>query len=198
MVDRLLDASAIGATGALRRAGRKRSGSPRRARTTSWRSASVNSLLHGTARGRTVPCSCMHEAQGRRSPTCWVGAIASSANSAAAGWRACTWRTTRGIPPRRGEGDQALRSPPRSGRERFLREIGIAARLRHPNIMPLNDSGDVDGLLYFVMPYEEGKSLRARLDSEPTARRCRGRGHPPRHRACTGLSRTSRALFTAI
>jgi len=52
-------------------------------------------------------------------------------------------------------------------RERFLREIGIAARLRHPNIMPLYDSGDVDDLLYFVMPYEEGKSLRARLDREP-------------------------------
>ena len=51
------------------------------------------------------------------------------------------------------------------GRDRFLREIGIAARLRHPNIMPLYDSGDVDGLLYFVMPYEEGKSLRVRLDA---------------------------------
>ena len=51
--------------------------------------------------------------------------------------------------------------------DRFLREIGIAARLRHPNIMPLYDSGDVDGLLYFVMPYEEGNSLRARLDLTP-------------------------------
>jgi TolB-like protein/Flp pilus assembly protein TadD len=49
------------------------------------------------------------------------------------------------------------------GRDRFLREIAIAARLRHPNIMPLYDSGDVDGALYFVMPYEPGKSLRARL-----------------------------------
>jgi eukaryotic-like serine/threonine-protein kinase len=51
-------------------------------------------------------------------------------------------------------------------RERFLREIGIAARLRHPNIMPLYDSGDADEMLYFVMPFEEGKSLRARLESE--------------------------------
>jgi serine/threonine-protein kinase len=49
------------------------------------------------------------------------------------------------------------------GRDRFLREIGIAARLRHPNIMPLYDSGDADGVLYFVMPYEAGLSLKSRL-----------------------------------
>jgi serine/threonine-protein kinase len=49
------------------------------------------------------------------------------------------------------------------GRERFLREIGIAAQLRHPNIVPLFDSGDADGLLYYVMPYEKGHSLRQRL-----------------------------------
>jgi serine/threonine-protein kinase len=53
------------------------------------------------------------------------------------------------------------------GRDRFLREIGIAARLRHPNIVPLYDSGDADGLLYFVMPYEEGPSLGARLRDGP-------------------------------
>ena len=51
------------------------------------------------------------------------------------------------------------------GRERFLREIGIIARLRHPNIVPLYDSGDADGVLYFVMPYEDGPSLRTRLDT---------------------------------
>jgi serine/threonine-protein kinase len=50
------------------------------------------------------------------------------------------------------------------GRERFLREIGIAARLRHPNIVPLYDSGDADGVLFFVMPYEEGLSLRSRIN----------------------------------
>ena len=49
------------------------------------------------------------------------------------------------------------------GHERFLREIEIAARLRHPNIVPLHDSGEIDGALYFVMPYEEGPSLRERL-----------------------------------
>ena len=49
------------------------------------------------------------------------------------------------------------------GHDRFLREIAIAARLRHPNIVPLYDSGEVDGSLYFVMPFEEGRSLRQRL-----------------------------------
>ena len=49
------------------------------------------------------------------------------------------------------------------GHERFLREIEIAARLRHANIVPLYDSGEVDGSLFFVMPYEEGQSLRERL-----------------------------------
>src|SRR5688500_11040450 len=50
--------------------------------------------------------------------------------------------------------------------ERFLREIEIAARLRHPNIVPLYDSGEVDGQLYFVMPYEEGPSLGERLEKD--------------------------------
>ena len=49
------------------------------------------------------------------------------------------------------------------GHERFLREIEIAARLRHPNIVPLYDSGQADGSLFFVMPYEEGQSLRERI-----------------------------------
>jgi Tol biopolymer transport system component len=47
--------------------------------------------------------------------------------------------------------------------ERFLREIEIAARLQHPHIVPLLDSGDVGGHLYLVMPYIEGETLRARL-----------------------------------
>ena len=50
------------------------------------------------------------------------------------------------------------------GRERFQREVQIAARLEHPHIVGLIDSGDADGLLYYVMPYLEGETLRARLD----------------------------------
>jgi eukaryotic-like serine/threonine-protein kinase len=52
------------------------------------------------------------------------------------------------------------------GPERFLREIQIAAQLQHPNILPLHDSGEVDGVLYYVMPYVEGESLRQRLERE--------------------------------
>ena len=49
------------------------------------------------------------------------------------------------------------------GPDRFLREIQIAAQLQHPHILPLLDSGEVDGFLYYVMPYVDGESLRARL-----------------------------------
>src|SRR3990170_4075399 len=49
------------------------------------------------------------------------------------------------------------------GPERFLREIEIAAQLHHPHIVPLYDSGDAGGSLYYVMPYEAGLSLRQRL-----------------------------------
>jgi len=49
------------------------------------------------------------------------------------------------------------------GRERFLREIRVTARLTHPHILALYDSGDVDGTLFYVMPFVEGQSLRQRL-----------------------------------
>jgi TolB-like protein/Flp pilus assembly protein TadD len=52
------------------------------------------------------------------------------------------------------------------GSERFLREIQIAARLQHSHIVPLYDSGQGEGLLYYVMPYIEGESLRQRLQRE--------------------------------
>jgi tetratricopeptide (TPR) repeat protein len=56
---------------------------------------------------------------------------------------------------------------PGLGPERFLREIGIAARLNHPHILALLDSGDADGMLYYAMPFVEGESLRNRLTREP-------------------------------
>src|SRR5688500_322760 len=52
------------------------------------------------------------------------------------------------------------------GAERFLREIGIAARLSHPHVVPLIDSGEAGGLLYYVSSYMPGGSLRERLERE--------------------------------
>src|SRR5215216_4482721 len=55
------------------------------------------------------------------------------------------------------------------GADRFLREIETVAQLTHPNILPLHDSGDAGGgehLLYYVMPYVEGQSLRDRITHE--------------------------------
>ena len=53
------------------------------------------------------------------------------------------------------------------GADRFLAEIKVTANLRHPNLLPLFDSGEADGLLFYVMPYIEGPTLRARLKAEP-------------------------------
>jgi len=50
------------------------------------------------------------------------------------------------------------------GSERFFREIQVAARLQHPHILPLLDSGEAAGYYYYVMPYVHGESLRERLD----------------------------------
>src|SRR5947199_9093240 len=52
------------------------------------------------------------------------------------------------------------------GPERFLREIEVAARLTHPHILALHDSGQTGGSLYYEMPYIEGESLRDRLHRE--------------------------------
>ena len=54
----------------------------------------------------------------------------------------------------------------RIGSGRFLREIEITANLRHPHILPLHDSGEFDGLVYYVMPYVAGETLRDRLRRE--------------------------------
>src|ERR1051325_11150312 len=52
------------------------------------------------------------------------------------------------------------------GVDRFLREIGIAARLSHPHLVPLIDSGEADGLLYYISAFVPGGSLRDRLQAE--------------------------------
>lgn len=52
------------------------------------------------------------------------------------------------------------------GAERFLAEIQVTANLQHPNLLPLFDSGEVDGLLFYTMPFVEGESLRSRLERE--------------------------------
>src|SRR4051812_16066404 len=53
-----------------------------------------------------------------------------------------------------------------AGADRFLREIRVAARLQHPHILPIHDSGDAAGSLWYTMPYVEGESLRDRLHRE--------------------------------
>src|SRR5437867_8022920 len=52
------------------------------------------------------------------------------------------------------------------GPDRFLREIEVAAKLQHPHILPLHDSGQTDGFLYYVMPFVKGESLREKLNRE--------------------------------
>jgi len=65
------------------------------------------------------------------------------------------------------------------GGERFLTEIRTTARLQHPHILPLLDSGEADGLLYYVMPLVTAETLRARLEREkhcPSTTRSSSRG----------------------
>src|SRR5213082_3122626 len=52
------------------------------------------------------------------------------------------------------------------GAERFLSEIRVTANLQHPNLLPLFDSGEANGLLFYVMPFVDGETLRARLERE--------------------------------
>ena len=81
------------------------------------------------------------------------------------------------------------------GADRFLREIEIAASLDHPHILPVFDSGEADGLLYYVMPYVEGESLRDRLSREGPApdRRRRSRSRA-RSRQCARLCPRTQAI----
>src|SRR4030095_15498012 len=52
------------------------------------------------------------------------------------------------------------------GPERFLKEIELTASLQHPHILPLFDSGNSEGRLFYVMPFVEGETLRGRLERE--------------------------------
>src|SRR3989441_13373116 len=74
------------------------------------------------------------------------------------------------------------------GRERFLREIETAASLSHPHILPLHDSGEADGFLYYVMPDLAGEALRARLNREK---------QPPIEKAVTIVGEVANALSYA-
>jgi serine/threonine-protein kinase len=74
------------------------------------------------------------------------------------------------------------------GPDRFMQEIEIAARLQHPHILPVHDSGSADGFLYYVMPYVAGESLRERLSRQ---------GELPVHEAVRLLSEMADALAHA-
>jgi len=74
------------------------------------------------------------------------------------------------------------------GPERFAREIAVAARLQHPHILGLLDSGDADGFFYYVMPYVEGETLRDRLART---------GELPVHEAVRLLAEIADALAVA-
>ena len=74
------------------------------------------------------------------------------------------------------------------GSERFLREIELAARLQHPHIVPVYDSGAADGFLYYVMPYVEGESVRDLIRRE---------GKLPMDRAATIVAEVASALAYA-
>jgi serine/threonine-protein kinase len=74
------------------------------------------------------------------------------------------------------------------GPERFFREIEVAARLQHPHILPLHDSGEAEGFLYYVMPFVDGENLRGRLNR---------RGEFPIHEAVRLLAEVADALAYA-
>ena len=78
------------------------------------------------------------------------------------------------------------------GVERFLSEIQVTANLQHPHLLPLFDSGEADGLLFYVMPYVEGETLRASARSREAASR-RARRFGSRSRSPSALDYAHRA-----
>ena len=83
--------------------------------------------------------------------------------------------------------------------DRFKREIQIAARLSHPHILPVFDSGEANGLLYYVMPFVEGESLRGRLEARDAAvDRRRDQRSPARSRTrCRMRTRSASSIATS-
>ena len=135
-----------------------------------WRGRTgFRTFVGGRGRSPSVPSPICHPDSWKlsnTSPQSLAAAITSNGNSASAEWRPCTWRVT---------SSTTATSPSRScdlswrtslGPERFLREIQIVAKLQHPHILGLIDSGDADGMLYYVMPYVTGETLRTRLARE--------------------------------
>ena len=83
------------------------------------------------------------------------------------------------------------------GPERFLREIEIAANLQHPHILPLSTPASAGGFLYYVMPFVEGESLRARLEAREAARRSTTRSGSRPRSPTRWTTRTAAAWCTA-
>ncbi len=78
------------------------------------------------------------------------------------------------------------------GADRFLAEINTSAALNHPHIVPVFDSGDANGLLYYVMPFIEGETLRQRERRAPAAHAPGDRAYRLRHRVGTQLRAPAR------
>ena len=96
----------------------------------------------------------------------WPTATGSSASSGAAAWPRSTSPRTSGTTGRSRSRCSTPSSPRSLGPERFQREIKLAARLQHPHILTVHDSGEAAGQLWFTMPFVEGESLRDRLRRE--------------------------------
>ena len=79
----------------------------------------------------------------------------------------------------------------RLGRERFLREIDLASKLTHPNIVPIFAAGEAEGLLYYVMPYVAGESLSERIAREARLPIEDALHEAPRARPPTGETHTA-------
>ena len=79
------------------------------------------------------------------------------------------------------------------GAERFLAEIKTTANLQHPHILPLHDSGEAGGTVFYVMPYVEGESLRDRLEREQQLPVEEAVAHRTRRWRTRSTTRTARA-----